>query len=178
MRLLAEVVSRSIEAAISGGLKEVSELASADLTVTRIWHPEVDTDVLDFDDQPLRGIEVYTDSLGANDYTPATNFDTDPDFWALGGFQIDIQRNLVSAVSSPFPNQFDVELTYITPNGAVKKQELKVLHEDGFLVEITAIKAQTVWIETGMVVAYGYNLPDEDMAQLMNVLRILGEQGY
>ena len=58
------------------------------------------------------------------------------------------------------------------------RDRLKVLHEDGFLVEITAIKAQTVWIETGMVVAYGYNLPDEDMAQLMNVLRILGEQGY
>jgi hypothetical protein len=138
----------------------------------------VDTDLLDFDDQPLRGVEVYTDSLGANDYAPATNFDTDPDFWALGGFQIDIARNLVSAVRSPFPNQFDVELTYITRNGAVKKQTLKVLHEDGFVIEISASKAQTVWIETGMAVSYTYNLPDEDMAQLMNVLRILEEQGY
>ena len=176
--MLAEVVSRSIEAAISGGLKEVSALPSGELTVTRIWHPEVDTDLVDFDDQPLRGIEVYTDALGANDYTPATNFDSDPDFWALGGFQIDISRNTVSAVAAPFPNQFDVELTYITPNGSAKIQELKVLHEDGFVTEITAIKAQAVWIETGMVVAYNYNLPDEDMAQLMNVLRILKEQGY
>lgn len=178
MRLLAEVVKRSIEAAIAGGLKEVSAQESIDLTVTRIWHPQVSTSLLDFDDQPLRGIEVYTDALGANDYTPSTNFDTDPDFWALGGFEIDISRKLVSAVSSPFPNQFDVELTYITKNGTVKKQELKVLHEDGFIVEIRATKAQTVWIETGMVVTYTYNLPDEDMAQLMNALRILKEQGY
>ncbi len=175
MKLLDEVVKRSIEIAIAGGIKEVGVLPSAELTVTRIWHPDVETNLIDFDDQPLRGVEIFTDSVGARDFNPSTNFDTDPDFWALGGLRIDISRNLVSAVSSPFPNQFDVELTYINPNGTVKKQELKILHEDGLLLEITALKASTVWIETDMTVTYTYNLGDEDLAILLNGLRILGD---